>query len=341
MPERDLQGLPPSLVVENVVLAEEAMAHAPWRDRIPRDLFLNDVLPYACVNERRDDWRRMLREKCAALVMDCRTPSEAAQRLNQKLFKLVNVRYSTARKRADQSPLESMASGLATCTGLSVLLVDACRSVGVPARVVGTPLWSNLRGNHTWVEIWDGDWHFTGAAEPDPKGLDRGWFRNDAAQAKKDEPRHAIYATSFAQTGLSFPLVWAPRVDWVNAVNVTDRYAAKTKPGETGKLRLLVQVLDQANGRRVEARLTVTEGTNTAARLESKSKGESADRNDFAAFAVARDRVCVIEAELGERKVRKEFRPGPKTEELVVLHLNEGTAQPAARSASTPAGDRR
>src|SRR5262245_30425779 len=31
MPERDLQRLLPSFVVENVVLAEEAMAQAPWR----------------------------------------------------------------------------------------------------------------------------------------------------------------------------------------------------------------------------------------------------------------------------------------------------------------------
>ena len=26
------------------------------------------------------------------------------------------------------------------------------------------------------MEIWDEDWHFTGACEPDPKGLDRGWY---------------------------------------------------------------------------------------------------------------------------------------------------------------------
>ena len=36
-----------------------------------------------------------------------------------------------------------METGVATCTGLSILLVDACRSVGVPARIAGTPLWSN------------------------------------------------------------------------------------------------------------------------------------------------------------------------------------------------------
>lgn len=321
MPELDLRDLSPALFTENLLLAEEAIAAAPWRAKIPRDVYLNDVLPYASVNERRDNWRRLLREKCAPLVADCQTPGDAAQRLNQKLFKLVNVKYSTQRKRADQSPLESMESGLATCTGLSILLVDACRSVGVPARVVGTPMWSNLRGNHTWVEVWDDGWHFTGAAEPDPKGLDRGWFRHDASQAKKDEPHHAIYASSFAQTGLAFPLVWADDVDWVPAVNVTDNYTPKAKPADSGKLRLLVKVLDRPAGQRVAAPVTVIEATNATAKLEGKSRDESADMNDFASFEVARDRVYEVATELNGKRVQREFRAGTNAQELVVLHL--------------------
>ena len=326
MPDQDLRELPANLLVENIVLADEAFAKAPWRARVPREIFLNDVLPYASVNERRDDWRRLLRETCAPLVADCQTPGEAAQRLNQKLFKLVNVKYSTKRKRADQSPLESMESGLATCTGLSILLVDACRSVGVPARVVGTPLWANLRGNHTWVEIWDDGWHFTGAAEPDPKGLDRGWFRHDASQAKRDEPRHAIYASSFAKTGIAFPMVWADDVDWVSAVNVTDRYTPKATPADAGKTRLLVKVLDRPAGQRVVASISVAETTNAAVKFDGKSKDESADLNDILAFEVARDRGYEIQAVLGDRKVRKEFRAGTNAQELVVLTLNDTPA---------------
>src|SRR5207247_2709151 len=86
------------------------------------------------------------------------------------------------------------------------------------------------RGNHTWVEIWDGEWHFAGAAEPDAAGLDHGWFVHDATTAKRDVPEHAIYATSFRRTGISFPLVWLPGDKSVSAVNVTDRYTAKAAP---------------------------------------------------------------------------------------------------------------
>src|SRR5207248_8133691 len=128
------------------------------------------------------------------LVKECKTPGEAAQRLNATIFDKLKVKYSTKRKQPHQSPKESIETGTASCTGLSILLSDACRSVAIPARLVGTPLWANKTGNHTWVEIWDGDWHFTGACEADPKGLDRGWFTGNASQAKKDDPKHAIYA---------------------------------------------------------------------------------------------------------------------------------------------------
>jgi predicted esterase len=113
----------------------------------------------------------------------------------------------------------------------------------VPARLVGTPLWANKTGNHTWVEIWDNDWHFTGACEPDPNGLDRGWFVGNASQAKKDVPEHAIYAASFQKTTTNFPLVWAPKSREVSAENVTERYTrlAGQKPGLTDQERERVE----------------------------------------------------------------------------------------------------
>ena len=322
MPARDAATLRADYLLTNVALAQEAMATAPWRADLPEDIYLNDVLPYACLNEQRDSWRAKLREISAPLVADCKTPGEAAHRLNQKLFPLLKVRYSTARKRADQCPTESMASGIATCTGLSILLVDACRSVGVPARVVGTPMWSNMRGNHTWVEVWDDGWHFAGAAEPDAKGLDRGWFVHDASQAKKDVPQHAIYASSFKRNGLSFPLVWAPEVTWVAAVNVTERYTPKSVPLANNQTRLLVKVLDAPAGKRVIAKVSVT-GTNNAAALQGTSRGESADLNDILAFPVTAGRKLRISATLDSNTVSRDLVVGTNTQEMVTLTMTE------------------
>ena len=160
--------------------------------------------------------------KSSQLSRARKTPGAAALALNKQLFPAVGVKYSTARQRPDQCVSMSLASGLASCSGLSILLVNACRAAGVPARVVGTPMWSNERGNHTWVEVWDkGDWHYIGAAEPDDKGYDHGWFEGDAAKAK-DDGLHAIYATSWKQTGTHFPLVWDDNLNWVSAQNVDD-----------------------------------------------------------------------------------------------------------------------
>ena len=199
--------------------------------------------------------------------------------------------------------------------------MDACRAVGVPARVAGTPLWFNKRGNHTWVEVWDDGWHFMGAAEPDKNGLNRGWFTHDASQAIKDDPKHAIYASSFAKTGLTFPMVWARNAKYVSAVNVTDRYTPNKPLSDTNSVRLLVKVLDRPAGKRVAAKVTVTESTNSASKLEGESRDESADLNDILPFQLPLDRTYEVRVESNGREIVRPFRSGTNSQELVVIPL--------------------
>ena len=168
-------------------------------------MFFNNVLPYANVDEKRDPWRQEFSDLCRPLVKDCKTPTAVAMKLNAELYKKLSLRYAPQRKAPNLSPSESILQGTASCTGLSIVLSDACRAVGVPTRLVGTPNWSDKRGNHTWIEVWDKGWHFTGACEPDPAGLDRGWFVGDAAKAQKDNPEHAIYAASFRKGRPTLP----------------------------------------------------------------------------------------------------------------------------------------
>lgn len=125
MPERDLKSLSWEFLLNNVRFAYRAWNEAPWKDSIPKEVFLNDVLPYASINERRDDFYKRFKP----LVADADSPAKAAVILNQNIFKMLEVRFSRARPRADQSPYETIEAGMASCTGLSVLLVDACRAV--------------------------------------------------------------------------------------------------------------------------------------------------------------------------------------------------------------------
>ncbi len=343
MPSVDLRSLSAAFLLDHLSMAYAAREAAPWGKTIPEDVFLNDVLPYASLNEKRDGGRRRVRELAAPLVKDCQTPGEAAQKLNREFFPLVNVKYSTRRKRPDQSSLESLESGLATCSGLSILLVDACRAVGVPARVAGTPMWTNLRGNHTWVEIWDGGWHFTGACEPDDKGLDHGWFTGDAAKARADIPRHAIYASSFKKTGLSFPLVWDRTLDWVQSVNVTDRYTGATPAAASvaEKTKMLVRVLARPGGPRVAVPVVVTDPADASFRREGLSRDETADLNNILPFDLTRDRAYRVTFGSADQQRSHDFRTGADAEQVLTLTLEEPPATETADASARALDDLR
>lgn len=294
MPNGDLKTLKADFLLENVRLAYKAHNETPWGKSVPEEIFLNDVLPYANVDESRDPWRKEMYDLCMPIVKDCKTLGEATHQLNSIIFTKLKVKYSTQRKLPNQSPKESIEQGLASCTGLSVILSDACRSVGIPARLVGTPLWANKRGNHTWVEIWDGRWHFTGACEADPKGLDRGWFVGDAAQAQKDSRLHAIYATSFRKTETTFPLVWAPNRKDVYAENVTDHYTAKPEAPKEGHTKIMVRVWNAGKKSRVTVPLTIFDKTSGKEIAQGESRGEKDDTNNITTFELLKNHDYLI-----------------------------------------------
>ena len=238
MPQRDLVTIDPSYIIENVNLAEKSRTEFAWGSHISDELYRSSVLPYVNLNEKRERWRADFAEKASAIVADCKTSGEAALALNKNIFPLLHVKYHpTKRPKPDQSPSESIEAGYASCSGLSIILVDACRAVGVPARVVGTPLWftgkgdenGNHAGNHTWVEVWDGQWHVLGAIEVTK--LDDTWFVNNAAMQSKApaEQKFRIYATSLNTADTYFPMVWAENEKYVSAVDVTATYANRKK----------------------------------------------------------------------------------------------------------------
>lgn len=222
MPERDLTELEADFILENTRLAFEVREKYSWCKNLPDSIFYNEVLPYVSLNERRDNWRQDFLDRFSPFVENCSSMREAIDSVGQNIMELVNVEYNTKRKKADQSPYESMEQGMASCTGLSILLTDAFRAVGIPSRIVGTPLWTNMRGNHNWCEVWiDGEWYFT---EYYPDALNKSWFLADAGKADPEKPVHWIYASSYKPTGLSFPCVWDDSIKYVPAENVTERY---------------------------------------------------------------------------------------------------------------------
>jgi hypothetical protein len=229
----DLKNMDLALLAENLEYAALAHEKYSWAQALPEEVYLQDVLPYHVVDEVRDAWRKELYEMFSPAVDTCKTMYDAICAVNANIPRLTGVDYNTKREKTNQSPRESMRQGMASCTGLAILLVDAYRAVGIPARFAGTASWHDNRGNHSWTEVWlDGEWRVTEYYFPSK--LDHLWFMPDASKAKEDDRTYAIYATRFGKADDWFPMVWAdgdvegrsveelPQI--VGAVNVTKHY---------------------------------------------------------------------------------------------------------------------
>ena len=269
--DRDTMSLP--LLIENVCYAHQARQQFAWAKVLPEELYLTDVLPYHVVDEVRDAWRKELYELCAPIADTCRTMEEAIRAINGRIPELTGVHYNTLREKTNQSPRESMRQGMASCTGLSILLVDALRSVGIPARFVGTASWHDNRGNHSWTEVWlDGQWRVTEYYFP--SALDHLWFMDDASKANPADRHYAIYATRFGKADDWFPMVWCGEDSTdiedlpkhIGAENVTQHY---------------IDLARQQQSQRLEA------GTHTYLRIAGYARqGATAQSSDRVAMGV-------------------------------------------------------
>lgn len=299
MPASDRQKVPAAAITENIRLALAARHQFPWAQQVPWPIFLNDVLPYACLDEARDPWRADFLKRFGDMVKDAPTRDAAAKLINAKIQDEVGVKYSTRRRAANQSPPDSIRQGLASCSGLSILLCDAFRSVGIPARIAGVPTWVTVNGNHNWVEVWLGadgapkpdsevtpmhslqwqaGWRVT-EYNPDTKGWDHAWFMERAAAADPSKQETWIYASSWARTGLTFPMVWNLRSTQVHGLDRTAAYHAlnggRKVPVAPDKTHIALRAY--RGDKRVAAEVTISQGTTTQS---ATTKGEDKDMND-------------------------------------------------------------
>ncbi len=222
MSSKDLKTLSDNFLLEHIQIAFKAKDQVPWGSEIPKEIFLNDVVPYSNVDETRESWRKDFYERFIQVAKDSPSISQAVKTLNKVVFEELKVSYNPEKRpKANQSPYESMKAHYASCTGLSILLIDALRSVGIPARLVGIPMWPDGSGNHTWVEIWDHGWKHIGAGEQTE--LNNAWFTQKASLIDPKKDNH-IYAVSFKKTNEYFPMRWAKRNKHISAVDVTSEY---------------------------------------------------------------------------------------------------------------------
>lgn len=201
-----------------------------WAADVEKDIYNEYVLPYANVNEGRSNWRELLlsavQEIFSAYTVeeqDKWTVSDVVSIVNANLWSNNTVLGKSIVFKSSQTPLiydsmSTLAFGYASCTGVSIFFVNALRSVGVPARVAGTPAWNNdaSHGNHNWVEVYlanensdGGVWSFieaapAGGGETLANPCDK-WFCNPSNFANGTE----VYAVRFNQRSLvRYPMAW-------------------------------------------------------------------------------------------------------------------------------------
>ncbi len=301
MPENDLKSLDAGFILDQVKGALKAREEFSWSGKLPDSIFLNEVLPYYNLDEKRDNWRGDFYQRFSPKVRNCKNIYEAIDSVNLNIMEELGVEYNTKRSAVNISPFQAIEEQMATCTGLSFLLVNAFRSVGIPARIAGTPLWTNMRGNHSWVEVWiDGEWYFT---EYYPDALNKSWFLGDAGKADPQKPVHWIYAASYKPAQTYYPLIWEKDSREVHAVNVTGRYIRLYQEQlagmELGEDELMIDVVlyansDEQSGRgRAAEKVTLLEGDKQVDFGYTPLPTD--DLNRFLKFRIKKDKVYRLE----------------------------------------------
>eukprot|EP00462_Mataza_sp_D1_P024784 CAMPEP_0175126716 /NCGR_PEP_ID=MMETSP0087-20121206/4007_1 /TAXON_ID=136419 /ORGANISM="Unknown Unknown, Strain D1" /LENGTH=266 /DNA_ID=CAMNT_0016408657 /DNA_START=181 /DNA_END=981 /DNA_ORIENTATION=+ len=210
-----------------------------WAASVPKSVFFDAVLPYSSVNEARTNWRVLLWDRLKPLADEMpvgSTLEEVATVLNSKIWTELAA-FSGSQKivfKGDQTPLvydtmSTLLFGYASCTGVSILYVNALRAVGVPARLAGTPAWNGnvSNGNHNWVEVWLGEannannqseaslsgWHFlegapAGGGESFSNPCDK-WFCTKSKFSGSGPSETKVFAAAFKKSSKTYyPMAW-------------------------------------------------------------------------------------------------------------------------------------
>lgn len=252
------------------------------------------------------------------LVKDIKDVRVAIDTINRAVSRLVGVEYNTKRHKPNQSPRESMAIKMASCSGLSIILTDVFRTMGIPSRIAGTPLWVSGEGNHNWSEVWiDGQWYFT---EYYPNAaLNKSWFLERAGKADKSDPKYWMYATSWKPLSAQyFPMVWAFGDKTVPGVDVTDFYInlynaeqAEAKNGVAVGFKLYeAEKGGRSSADRVAADVQIYDKQGKIVCVGT-TRGAKADMNDYLQFYLPENQDFVA-AYIGKdgRKINQKFLTG-------------------------------
>ncbi|KAL3783198.1 hypothetical protein HJC23_013541 [Cyclotella cryptica] len=259
-----VDGLSDGILNQTLHYSLLAKSMYPWADAIPKDIYMEFVVPYAITNEPRTDYRQLVFESLRESLKKWERPTtNRLQMVEQydiqgtikEVVKLINTRLWSILGRPNKpivfqagltpriyDPLSVIAYGHSSCTGLAVLLISALRTVGIAARLAGTPAWygDEENGNHSWLEVYipgddGGQWIFLepspGIAEGDEDtanadDLDRDPCKRWFCKSDRFNGSTLVFATLYTRSELSlfYPMAWGVGDEGVIGLNRTDYY---------------------------------------------------------------------------------------------------------------------
>jgi len=141
--------------------------------RYPVDFFLSYIAKQTVSDEPLTAYReQLLKDGLQNIINISNTDLEMFRSITLWCVSRIQFQQTSGR---DQSPLDIVQKSLiGRCEEMQILLVSACRTIGLPARPAYTPWWAHRDNNHAWTEIYlDGKWHYTG-------DMDMAWFPDNA-----------------------------------------------------------------------------------------------------------------------------------------------------------------
>ena len=235
-----VDGLEDGIATVGINISLATKQSKPWAHDVSEDIFNEYVVPYAHVNEARNNWRPLLTK--AVNDVFAANPQESLSSVAEVVYLLNanlwhtgvlgnNITFKSSQTPLIYDPMSTIVFGYASCTGVSILFADALRAAGVPARIAGTPAWNRVEanGNHNWVEVYDHkteEWHFieaapAGGGESLTNPCDK-WF----CSPSRMENGTQVFATrwQFDSIDTVYPMSWDRANKEVAGVDRTDYY---------------------------------------------------------------------------------------------------------------------
>ncbi|MBU4486753.1 MAG: transglutaminase-like domain-containing protein, partial [Candidatus Delongbacteria bacterium] len=175
----DLAVLTPEYIKKNIELALKTKEFQ-YSKLYDENIFRHFVLPLRITQEPFEDWRERFYKELSPIVKDVSDIEEAAILVN--IWTEEQMTYKPTHGK-DQAPLTTIKRGYGRCEEMMIIYMAAARSVGVPVRSAGAPLWSFTDSNHAWVEVWTPTgWKYLGAGESSDQ-LNKTWFTKTTERA--------------------------------------------------------------------------------------------------------------------------------------------------------------